>query len=265
MMEITDRIIEEIRHGEKKITDFPETSREEITRRVAELNESDKEILARYSPAMMKKAVEEKMKGETKDFAKDIKKVSMHKKVVHLRYVAYAAAAVFAFAVILPVGLNNSKTSAISEQSAERVKGGGEVKSKGPYLNLYRLDGDEIQSLKNGESAEKGDMIQIAYNSCGDKYGVIFSVDGNGTVTRHFPDYGWTAGEFDEPEGLNLLDFSYELDDAPEYECFIFVTSKEQFTLNNIEDNFVNKNEKYIEKGKFLPKKTRKSIFILAK
>lgn len=264
MMELSDRIIEEIKCGERKITDFPESLREEITRRVTELKNSDREILAKYTPEMMKKAVEQKMRGETKVSSNS----TMHKRMVQFRYFAYAAAAVFAFAVFVPVGLNHQNswlTKTANVQTAERVKGNAVVKSKGPYLNLYKLNGGEVLSVKNGEKASAGEVIQIAYNSCGDKYGVIFSVDGNGTVTRHFPDRGWTAGEFEVTEGLNLLDFSYELDDAPEYECFIFVTSNERFTLDNIEKNFVDKSEKYIEKGKFLPKNTRKSIFLLAK
>jgi hypothetical protein len=62
---------------------------------------------------------------------------------------------------------------------------------------------------------------------------VILSIDGRGTVSRHFPREGEAAGELDK-EGVVALDFSYELDDAPGWEQFYFITSDKPFELDMV-------------------------------
>jgi hypothetical protein len=120
--------------------------------------------------------------------------------------------------------------------------------------------------LKNGDKAYENDVIQITYLSAGNEYGFIFSFDGNGNITRHFPEDSWQAQKLSTVKQEVPLDFSYKLDDAPDYECFVFVSSKEKFELNNLED--INKNKltiNYIKKGSFLPKNCEESLFILNK
>ena len=62
------------------------------------------------------------------------------------------------------------------------------------------------------------------------------------------------------------MTFSYSLDDAPDYECFIFVASKNQFDLSNIEE--IDKKSysvDFLKKGSYLPKDCDGSIFVLNK
>jgi hypothetical protein len=67
-------------------------------------------------------------------------------------------------------------------------------------------------------------VIQLKYSAKGAKYGVIFSIDGRGTVTLHYPGGAETPSTLDAG-GTHALDFSYELDDAPDFERFFFVTA----------------------------------------
>ncbi|MGL1902676.1 MAG: hypothetical protein OCC49_11105 [Fibrobacterales bacterium] len=109
------------------------------------------------------------------------------------------------------------------------------TKGLGPYLELYKKHSDATVYIEDGGSATQGDLIQIHYISTDRKYGVIASVDGNGVVTIHLPIEGEDAASLI----LNTktpLSFSYELDDAPRYERFYFITAKEAFNVKIIKD-----------------------------
>ena len=43
--------------------------------------------------------------------------------------------------------------------------------------------------LKNEAIATEGDCIQITYIAAGAKYGSIISIDGNGYLSQHYPEY----------------------------------------------------------------------------
>ena len=120
--------------------------------------------------------------------------------------------------------------------------------------------------MKDGDFARSGDVIQITYNAGQSEYGVIFSVDGNGNITRHFPENSWNAAKLEHRADETPLDFSYELDNAPDFECFIMVTSNKQFSLEGIENTIKNKTDiDYLTKLSYLPKKTDGITFTLEK
>jgi hypothetical protein len=62
---------------------------------------------------------------------------------------------------------------------------------------------------------------------------VILSVDGRGAVTRHLPANGARAALLGH-DRMNLLDAAYELDDAPGWERFYFVTADAAFDVEGI-------------------------------
>src|SRR5690606_26378921 len=74
----------------------------------------------------------------------------------------------------------------------------------------------------------KGDVIQLRYHGGGHRYGVIASIDGAGVVTLHHP-----ARDDAPPTATALsaestsLPHAYELDDAPRFERFFFITAAE--------------------------------------
>lgn len=80
------------------------------------------------------------------------------------------------------------------------------------------------QRLANGDVVGQGDRLQVHYDAADRELGVIVSIDGRGVATLHSP-----GDPEDEPAleagGAVALDHSYELDDAPAFERFFFVTA----------------------------------------
>ena len=258
-MAIPTRILEEIKNSEVDAERFYSIyGKENIEAALNDLKKSDEEILNTYSVQAMKAAVAGKL-GKDQSSANILKFPAT-------RFITYAAAAVLLAAIVIPAGLKNSKITA-SNAPTERIKGNAAAPaSTDPQIKLYRQKGREIQALNDGDFARSGDVIQITYNAGSDEYGVIFSVDGNGNITRHFPENSWQAAHLEQRNEEIPLDFSYELDNAPDFECFIMVTSKKQFTLEDIEDKIKNKTDiDYLTKLSYLPKKTEGITFTLEK
>jgi hypothetical protein len=115
------------------------------------------------------------------------------------------------------------------DQGASPGLPAGEItRPKGdPHLVIHRKRGEQVERLERDASARAGDLLQIAYVAAGHTHGVILSIDGAGVVTLHHP----VAPEDDTTlasapgEGVIELAHAYELDDAPAYERFFFVTS----------------------------------------
>ena len=261
---IPNRVLEEIKNSETDAKNFyPIYGKEKIEAALNDLRKSDEEILNTYSVEAMKAAVAGKLaakSGKTKAAEGTILKFPAYK------IVSYAAAAVLLAALVIPVSLKNTKLSA-GRVPTERVKGAAaSTQSADPQLKLYRQKGREIQALNDGDFARSGDVIQITYNAGSGEYGVIFSVDGNGSITRHFPENSWEAAPLEHRNDETPLDFSYELDNAPDFECFVMVTSKKAFTLTDLENKIKNKTDiDYITKLSYLPKKTDGITFTLEK
>jgi hypothetical protein len=136
--------------------------------------------------------------------------------------VAAVAAIAVVFAVVARTGPANAPAA-----PTERVKGADENR---PALALYRRTADGSERLADGASARAGDVVRVGYHAAGRAYGAIVSVDGRGTVTAHLPVRGDAAVEL-RPEATVLLDQAYELDDAPRWERFYFVTGDTSFDL----------------------------------
>ena len=265
-MAIPTRILEEINNSEADAKNFyPVYGKENIDAAINELKKSDEEILNTYSVQAMKAAVADKLNGNTRGSTRVNGNANILK-FSATRFISYAAAAVLLAAIIIPAGLKNSKVAA-TQAPTERIKGNAPAAtSREPQIKLYRQKGLEIQALNDGDFARSGDVIQITYNAGESEYGVIFSVDGNGNITRHFPENTWNAAKLEHRADETPLDFSYELDNAPDFECFVMVTSKKQFTLNDIENKIKNKTDiDYITQLSYLPKKTEAVTFTLEK
>jgi hypothetical protein len=116
------------------------------------------------------------------------------------------------------------------------------VKGKNSYLQIYRKNNNANERLKDLSRVQAGDVIQLCYFSS-NKFGAIFSVDGNGVVTVHYPDNKTVSALLKQNE-LTPLNFSYKLDNAP-FEIFYLVTSNREFNINDIiksaKSNFGNK------------------------
>ena len=137
-----------------------------------------------------------------------------------------ALAAAGALAVLALVALPDRDPSPGNDDPV--VEPGGEtVRLKGdPLLVLHRKRGDQVIKLDRRSVASAGDRIQISYVAAGQKHGVIVSLDGAGVVTLHYPASPTSSTEL-QAKGPISLQSSYELDDAPDFERFFFVTSRE--------------------------------------
>lgn len=266
-MQIPTRIAEAIKNNELQAEDYYDLyGKENVDQAVADLRKSDEQILEQYSIEDMKTAVLNKMNAAQNKQQAAKPKVIPFAKVTRI---TLAAAAVLAAAIVLPVTLSEKKnyteeTIPLTQTQGVRLKGA--AKSIVPALTLYRQEGKEAEKLANGAKAEEGDVIQITYNAGQRKYGFIFSVDGNGNVTQHFPEEGWESAELSKESTEVPLDFSYELDDAPDFECFILVTSNKPFSLENIEGKLLDRTSlAYIEKMSYLPRNTEGKSFLLVK
>jgi hypothetical protein len=113
-----------------------------------------------------------------------------------------------------------------SETGTDRIK--GTAASGRPALAVYRRTNDGSEQLADGTVAHAGDLIRVGYRSAGHTYGVIVSIDGAGAVTMHLPPAGTHAAAL-KNEPTVLLDQAYELDDAPRWERFYFVTGDAAF------------------------------------
>jgi hypothetical protein len=91
-------------------------------------------------------------------------------------------------------------------------------------LLVFRRQGDKAELMQSGRTAAEGDLLQLAYVSGADLYGLILSLDGRGRVTKHFPLAPGLPGRLDLRTKV-ILPVAIELDDAPLFERFFFITS----------------------------------------
>jgi hypothetical protein len=102
-----------------------------------------------------------------------------------------------------------------------RIKGSTE-----PHLLLYRKRDQGEEKLEPGQAVSAGDVLQISYVAAGRQRGVVLSIDGGGAVTLHHPTAVGEPARLQE-RGETPLPHGYELDDAPEFERFFFVTPED--------------------------------------
>ena len=98
-------------------------------------------------------------------------------------------------------------------------------------LHVYRHGAAGDERLRDGARATRGDLLQLAYASKTGGYGVLLSIDGARKVTLHLP-------EADAGKAAQLRDgrvvqvpSAYQLDDAPGFERFFFVSAAEPFDV----------------------------------
>jgi hypothetical protein len=146
------------------------------------------------------------------------------------RVMAWPIPAAAAIVVVLSAVIWQTRASIVvppqSETGTDRIKGGPE--SGRPALAVYRRTREGSEQLADGSVAHAGDLIRVGYRSAGHSYGVIVSIDGRGAVTMHLPPAGDHAAALKNDPTV-LLDQAYELDDAPRWERFYFVTGDTAF------------------------------------
>ncbi|MEW5817815.1 MAG: hypothetical protein AB1798_20780 [Spirochaetota bacterium] len=121
------------------------------------------------------------------------------------------------------------------------------IKAVKPNLLIYRDNNGKTELLKDSSIVRKNDRLQLAYNAAGWKYGVIFSFDGRGTVTLHFPE-DVSNSSLLTTRGEVILPYSYRLDDAPGFEKFYFITADTEIPVKKLLDDVKAEGERAIDK-----------------
>jgi len=150
------------------------------------------------------------------------------------------------------------------EQDVTTVKGIPTIDLSKTQLLVYRKLHDKVEILSDGEHARVGDLLQLAYVTTENPYGMILSIDGRGTITLHIPE---SKGESTELE-LNkqfLLSNAIELDDAPNFERFFFLTSESPIDVDGVlqEAQDLAKNPEQVQQKKLDLPETFKQYSVL--
>ena len=109
------------------------------------------------------------------------------------------------------------------------------MKGLRPSLRVYRKAAGKVERLQDGAATHAGDELQLAYVAAGRRYGAVASVDGAGRVTYHLPAAPGPAVRL-SAEGETTLPSSYELDAAPGFERFVFLTGDQPFDASVLAD-----------------------------
>lgn len=159
-----------------------------------------------------------------------------------------AAVLVVAFGIFSVVVLNR-QTDIVNDTSAASgmdvamadVDNGTRIKGMTAGLEVWKKMGDSAVQMVNLGEAREGDEIQLRYRVPQKCFGMLFSMDGNGTVTMHMGE-GNRAVEL-EPGKMTTLPFAYKLDNAPKFEKFFLLTSGEVFEFDGSDiDGILKKN-----------------------
>jgi len=110
-----------------------------------------------------------------------------------------------------------------------------ETRLKGlePSLLVFRQAATGAEPLRPASVAHADEVVQIAYQAAGRRYGVVVSIDGRGRVTRHLPPTGEQAAPLRAGAPVPLPE-AYRLDDAPGFERFFLVTADVPFRVEAV-------------------------------
>ncbi|MDD5308041.1 MAG: ActD-like protein [Deltaproteobacteria bacterium] len=225
---VPDWLLERVALGELPLHDMKDARRrlrEEPggEARLETLRESDLEILRTYPADAMVESIRRRVKAVSAEegFEKAKRRGRLAKGLLVGAPLAVAIAAAVVFVVASPA-LPPAPMGAGPEVT--RVKG------LAPHLFVYRKTANATERLDRGAKARARDLLQLSYVAAGAKYGAVLSVDGRGDVTLHFPGSPTSSAALSS-HGETPLDHAYELDDAPGFERFFFVTSEQPFDV----------------------------------
>jgi anti-sigma-K factor RskA len=227
---INDYVLERYVLGElpgkraKKIKKWLKTDIQ-IREKIEEIEESNREILTQYPPDFVVPKIMSRHISSTRDEIEEI----IRPKPVFFKRILYASPAFAAALVIIFILFPLRKEDVNlpvdhTQQDEPLVKGKQEIDMSKPQLLVHRKRNDRIELLKNGARAKAGDLLQLLYIAAKDSHGVILSIDGNGNVTLHFPDKKNDPTSLEQDKKI-LLPNAIELDNAPAFERFFFITS----------------------------------------
>ena len=166
--------------------------------------------------------------------------------VIHFGFVKFAAAAALVLAVVSVALFSQREVvpdagAQVMDVAMAAQDDGTRIKGMDARMEIWKKTGDSAVQMLNLDEAREGDEIQLRYSVPEKCFGLLFSMDGNGTVTMHMADGSQAVAL--EPGKMTTLPFAYKLDNAPKFEKFFLLTSQKDFAIdaNNIDALFKNK------------------------
>ena len=200
---------EEMRAIESRMASDPD-----LRRRLEILEASNAEILNEHPPREMTKAILNRARPAGSTPART--RTTYRRALVSAMALGTAA---FRFLLVKPAGFDREGGVPVSEvPDIIRLKG------MEPGLFVFKKTAGEPLLLLDGAGTRAGDVLQLAYVSTERPYGIILSIDGRGVVTLHHPP-NEAASQKLELNRRVFLENAYQLDDAPLFERFFFVSS----------------------------------------
>jgi anti-sigma-K factor RskA len=205
-----------------------------LREKVEEIKKSNQEILTQYPPGFVAPKIMSRHNSNTRHEIEEITRP----KPVFFKRILYAspafAAALLIILVLFPLRKGDiTSPTDHTQQDDILVKGVKEIDMSKPQLLVHRKRNDRIELLKNGDRGKAGDLLQLAYIAAKQSHGVILSIDGNGSVTLHFPDKENDPTSLVQDKEI-LLPNAIELDNAPGFERFFFITSNVEINTAEI-------------------------------
>jgi hypothetical protein len=193
--------------------------------KIEELESSNRAILARYLPSNVRAQIENRIE-EARHFPPLSRLMIQFFSVRRIIYVS----SVFVSAVLILLFIQPGRKDKIgtlpfdSSSDISLVKGLSGIDFSTTQLLVFRKSRDSVEILHDGNRAKVGDLLQLAYIAAQKKYGMILSLDALGNITLHLPSSLSGSTEL-EIHTKAFLPFAIELDDAPDFERFLFITS----------------------------------------
>ena len=227
-----DRKLPELQREQLALGELAPAQRDALLQRpgtedeLAALRASNAEILAAHPPAVVMAEVRRRA-------ARHRARRSVPARTLWL-VPAFAAAAAAAFVLWPGDEVPGPKDSLIASHVRPQDPGETRIKGLEPHLLVHRQEGERTVLLAEPALARAHDRLQLSYVAAGAAHGVVLSIDGGGVVTLHAPASAGGSTVLQQ-DGAIALPRSYELDAAPGFERFLFVTADEALDVARIE------------------------------
>jgi len=187
---------------------------------LAELDRADREFFSRFP-----------LRASHKDT-----KAQRRMKIGGIKPLVWGLSAA-ALALLLPLFVFRNFIPA-GDQIVDRIKGTSTA-GYSAELSVYLKGNSAGAEIKLPDQAgiQTGNTVQLAYqiqgDASGERYGVIFSIDGRSSVTLHYPYAPGQSTMLVSGKAVPLEE-AYTLDDAPDYEIFFFVIGDKPLETQDI-------------------------------
>jgi len=198
----------------------------DFQRHIEEIKKSNAEILASYPADTFAKRI-----ANASEAAQITPRPRRRSRTTRIFTLALPAAAALALTFFLVTNFTTPNRGTVVDPATEQVR----LKGATPSLQIFRSEGGNgsLVALADGSRARAGDALQVAYNSASMRYGTVFSIDGRGDVTLHYP-LDSSAVPALQTGRVVTLPRSFVLDDAPLFERFYLVSTDEPFDVERL-------------------------------